>query len=109
MHGLGRVAYFDRDQVAACSLGEQSLAVADALGDPWLIAWALHLLGWPRISWATMVLPTPIYEPSLAIRRVLGHHEADGHFAYRRESFMRRAGSVGSFWRSVSNSARPGT
>ena len=40
-----QVAIFDAHPETARSLGEQSLTLAEQVGDPALTAWALHLLG----------------------------------------------------------------
>ena len=79
LHHLGRVAYFDNDPaIPARSLGEESLAAAEEVGDPWLIAWALHLLGLAAYIAADYPTARAYYSRSLAIRRELGYQEGIG-------------------------------
>ena len=79
----------------ARELGEQSLAVAEALSDKWLVAWALHLLGLAAHIAGDYPTADAFYERSLAIRQVLGHHETIGVMcqlrgasAYRQGKFL---------------------
>ena len=48
------------------------------VGDEWLIAWALHLLGMAAYIEADYPTARAYYERSLAIRRELGFQEGDG-------------------------------
>jgi DNA-binding CsgD family transcriptional regulator len=75
LHHLGRVAYYDNDPVTAGSLGEESLELAEEVGDDWLIAWALHLLGLAAYIAADYPTARKYYTRSLAIRRELGFQE----------------------------------
>src|SRR5262249_15152970 len=60
------------------ALAERSLAVAERLGDRWLIAWAVHLLGLAAHVAGDYRAADACYARSLAIRRALGHREAIG-------------------------------
>jgi DNA-binding CsgD family transcriptional regulator/tetratricopeptide (TPR) repeat protein len=73
---LGRTYYFDGDALQARTLAEESLAVARAVGDSWLIAWAIHLLG--LASYISGDYPAALthYQESLRIRQEIGD-EAD--------------------------------
>jgi hypothetical protein len=43
--GTRPVAYFRNDPAATREFATESLSVAEQLGDQWLIAYAVHLLG----------------------------------------------------------------
>lgn len=96
LHVLGRVAYFDGDHPRARALGEQSLTLAESLGDRWLLAWALHLLGLAAHIAGDLATADELYEQSMAIRRALGHREMVGVVcqlmgmsAHRRGDFLK--------------------
>ena len=60
---------------ARAQLGEQSLRIAEALDDRWLIAWALHLLALAAYIAGDDARAHAYYEETLSIRRELGHLE----------------------------------
>jgi DNA-binding CsgD family transcriptional regulator len=78
LHCLGRVAYFEKDPAAAHSLGEQSLTIAQEVGDASLIAWAHHLLGLAAYIADDDLTARVHYERSLAMRRALHFPEGEG-------------------------------
>jgi DNA-binding CsgD family transcriptional regulator len=69
------VAYFEGDPADAQSYGQQSLAIAQAIDDRWLIAWAVHLLALAAHIASDDTVAWALYEQSLTIRRGLGHQE----------------------------------
>jgi non-specific serine/threonine protein kinase len=75
---LGRVAYFDGDHASARALGEQSLVIAESLADPWLIGWAVHLLGLAAHIAGDHATADEFYERSMAIRQAVGSREQIG-------------------------------
>jgi Bacterial regulatory proteins, luxR family len=68
----------NRSRGRARSLGLESLEVAEHVGDPWLIASALHLLGIAAYIAADFPAAQGYYERSLAIRRQIGDQEGTG-------------------------------
>src|SRR4029079_1295200 len=62
--------------------GQQSLAVARALPDEWLIAWALHLLGLAAHIGDDFPTARRYYDEVLTIRRRLGCQEGIGMCAF---------------------------
>ena len=72
------MAYFDGDALAARAFAQQTLAVARGLGDDWLVAWALHLLGLAAHIAERYAEARAYYEQALSIRRRLGHIEGIG-------------------------------
>jgi DNA-binding CsgD family transcriptional regulator/tetratricopeptide (TPR) repeat protein len=69
------VAYFEYDSERADDLGRRSLAIAEAVGDEWLVAWAFHLLGLAAYIAGDYAAATANYDRSLVLRRKSGHLE----------------------------------
>jgi DNA-binding NarL/FixJ family response regulator len=72
------VAYFDGDHASARALGEQSLAIAERLADPWLIGFAVHLLGLAAHIAGDYATADALYQRSMAIRQAVGAREQIG-------------------------------
>jgi DNA-binding CsgD family transcriptional regulator/tetratricopeptide (TPR) repeat protein len=70
--GAGRIAHMQQDSATARPLLEESLALARQLGDPWWIAWTLHLLGRVAYFDDDAVTATALGNESLAMARELG-------------------------------------
>jgi non-specific serine/threonine protein kinase len=86
LHGAGWLAQHQRDLAdahdllteslaIARALGEECLTVAEQVGDRWLMAWALHLLGLAAQIAADYPTARAYYAQSLAIRHELGYEE----------------------------------
>jgi non-specific serine/threonine protein kinase len=69
---MGRLAYYQNDADLARRYGEECLSIAQELGDDWLIAYALHLLGLAAHLMADYAKAGAYYEQSLALRERLG-------------------------------------
>jgi DNA-binding CsgD family transcriptional regulator len=76
-------------------LGEQSLALAEEVGDNWLIAWALHLLGLAAYIGADYRTARAYYQSSLVIRRQLGYQEGIGVLLHLLGAIALREGDLG--------------
>jgi len=75
--GLAWALLTQNDSAAACTLLEESLALAREVGDPWILANALHEFGSFKGQWqGDFKSARPFLEESLALYRVLkDHHE----------------------------------
>jgi DNA-binding CsgD family transcriptional regulator len=69
---LGRIPHEQGDLRAAMACYEESLAHARAVGDPWLIAGALHFMGWAALAAHEHAQARARFEESLAIREAAG-------------------------------------
>jgi non-specific serine/threonine protein kinase len=70
--GAGRIAHIQQDSATARPLIEESLALARTLGNPWWIAWTLHLLGRVAYFDDDAATATALGNESMAMARDLG-------------------------------------
>jgi len=74
--GAGAIRVIGRNAAPrAAELAQRSLTIAEPLGDAWLIAWTVHLLGLTAYIGGDYATANAHYERCLAMRRELGHLE----------------------------------